>query len=232
MPTISFIQPKGGAGKSTSALLLATELAKATSVAVIDADPNLPIVNWQKRGGGATNLRIIQAERDRSIFELIEETETQAAFVIVDTEGVADLRAAHAIAGSDLVIIPSQGSALDQDNAAKAIKLIKDQERPLRRTIPHVVLFVRVSPAIHSRGMKAAESQLAEHGIEVFETRLIEREAFKAIFSFNKTLETLRDDDVSGLRKARDNAKAYTAEVVKRLKALQNRSGDPTERVA
>ena len=28
MPTISFIQPKGGAGKSTSALMLAAELAE------------------------------------------------------------------------------------------------------------------------------------------------------------------------------------------------------------
>jgi Mrp family chromosome partitioning ATPase len=28
VPTISFIQPKGGAGKSTSALILALELAK------------------------------------------------------------------------------------------------------------------------------------------------------------------------------------------------------------
>jgi chromosome partitioning protein len=40
MPTISFIQPKGGAGKSTSALILAAELAKGAQVIVIDADPN------------------------------------------------------------------------------------------------------------------------------------------------------------------------------------------------
>jgi cellulose biosynthesis protein BcsQ len=119
MPTISFIQPKGGVGKSTAALLLATELAKATTVAVIDADPNAPIVNWQRRGGTA-NLSVVAADPERSLFELIEALETQAAFVIVDTEGVADLRAAHAMAGSDLVLIPSQGSALDQDSAAKA----------------------------------------------------------------------------------------------------------------
>jgi len=221
MPTISFIQPKGGVGKSTAALLLATELAKAATVAVIDADPNAPIVHWQRRGGGMTNLSIAPADPERSIFERIEEMETQAAFVIVDTEGVADLRAAHAMAGSDLVLIPSQGSALDQDGAAKALKLIKDQERPLRRAIPHAILFMRVSPAIYSRGMKAAERQLSDHGVEVLETRLVEREAFKAIFSFNKTLDELRDADVSGLRKARENARAYRAEVVERLKALQ-----------
>jgi len=141
MPTIAFIQPKGGTGKSTAALLLATELAKAATVAVIDADPNVPIVHWQRRGGGTANLSVVPADPERSIFDLIEEVETQAAFVVVDTEGVADLRAAHAMAGSDLVLIPSQGSALDQDSAAKALKLIKDQERPLRRAIPHAVLW-------------------------------------------------------------------------------------------
>ena len=44
VPTISFIQPKGGAGKSTSALVLALELAKGASTAIIDADPNAPIL--------------------------------------------------------------------------------------------------------------------------------------------------------------------------------------------
>ena len=135
-------------------------------------------------------------------------------------EGVADLRAAHAISASDLVIVPSQGSALEQDNAARAIKLIRDQERPMRRIIPHAVLLTRVSAAIQSRGLKAAEYQLVEHGVEVFETRLIEREAFKALFSFSTTLDDLGPEDVSGLERAWDNAIAFTAEVVQRLKAL------------
>jgi hypothetical protein len=96
----------------------------------------------------------------------------------------------------------------------------KDQERPMRRTIPHAVLLTRVSAAIQSRGLKAAEHQLVEHRVDVFETRLIEREAFKALFSFNTTLDELGPEDVSGLERARDNAVAFTAEVVQRLKAL------------
>ncbi len=40
MPVISFANPKGGAGKTTSALLLATELAaRGAAVTIIDADP-------------------------------------------------------------------------------------------------------------------------------------------------------------------------------------------------
>ena len=223
MPTISFIQPKGGAGKSTSALILALEIAKGAPTTLIDADPNAPLIKWQERGGRADNLTVIQAERGNSLFELIENHETRSAFVIVDTEGIADLRAAHAISASDLVIVPSQGTALDQDNAARAIKLIRDQERPMRRAIPHVVLLTRTSPAIESRGMKAAKHQLTENGIEAFETHLIEREAFKAIFSFNRTLDELSPEDVSGLVRARENAHAFTAEVIEKLKQLVKR---------
>jgi chromosome partitioning protein len=220
MPTISFIQPKGGAGKSTSALILAAELAKGAQVIVIDADPNAPIAKWTSRGKGAGNLEIIQAGKDDSIFDLIEDAERKAAFVIVDTEGVADLRAAHTMSASDFVVVPSQGSALDQDNAARAIKLIKDQERHIGRKIPHAVLFTRVNAAIRSRGMATAEKQLAEHGIDVFETRIIEREAFKAMFSFNTTLDNLNPAEVSGIDKAKTNARAFAREAITRLKSF------------
>jgi chromosome partitioning protein len=221
MPTIAFIQPKGGAGKSTSALILAAELAKSAQVIVIDADPNAPIAKWASRGRGMSNLDVIQAGREDSIFDLIEDAETKASFVIIDTEGVADLRAAHAMSASDFVIVPSQGSALDQDNAARAIRLIKDQERHIRRSIPHAVLFTRVSAAIRSRGMAAAEKQLADHSVDVFQTRIVEREAFKALFSFNATLADLDPAQVSGVDKARENANAYAREVIRRLKASE-----------
>jgi chromosome partitioning protein len=222
MPTISFVQPKGGAGKSTSALILATELAKGAQVITIDADPNAPIAKWDSRGKGpAANLEIIRAGKDDSILELIEDAERKATFVIVDTEGVADLRAAHAISASDFIVVPSQGSALDQDNAANAIKLIKDEERHIGRKIPHAVLFTRVNPAIRSRGMATAEKQLTGRGIDMFETRIIEREAFRAMFSFNTTLDNLNPKEVSGIDKAKTNARAFAREVITRLKSLE-----------
>ena len=233
MPTISFIQPKGGAGKSTAALILAVELANGASVTVIDGDPNAPIAKWHERGGTKDRLEVVRADKEESLFDLSEKAEEKSAFVIIDTEGVADLRAAHAISASDFVIVPSQGSALDQDNAAKAIKLIKEQEKTTRRKIPYAVLLTRVSAAIRSRGMKAAESQLRDHGIDVFDTAIIEREAFRAIFSFNTTLENLDPKEVSGADKASFNAQTFTSEVIRRLKALQEgQAAKPSEKVA
>jgi chromosome partitioning protein len=112
---ITFAQPKGGAGKTTAALDLAVELSKVWTVTAIDSDPNTPIAKWAERGGGSPNLRVVRVGRDDSIIELIEQAEEKSDFVIVDTEGVADLRVAQAISISDFVVIPSQGSPLDQE---------------------------------------------------------------------------------------------------------------------
>ena len=44
MPVIVFASPKGGAGKSTSAVVLACEVARSGGgVVIIDADPNRPV---------------------------------------------------------------------------------------------------------------------------------------------------------------------------------------------
>ena len=43
--------PKGGAGKSTCAVLLATEFARmGASVTILDCDPNKSLTRWASRG--------------------------------------------------------------------------------------------------------------------------------------------------------------------------------------
>ena len=60
MPTIVFASPKGGAGKSTSAVLLGAELArKGAAVTIIDADPNKPLSQWARRPGCPPNLTVL-----------------------------------------------------------------------------------------------------------------------------------------------------------------------------
>lgn len=52
MPTISFANPKGGIGKTTAALLRASELAEAKAgVTIIDADPEKWNSQWAKLPG-------------------------------------------------------------------------------------------------------------------------------------------------------------------------------------
>lgn len=225
MSVISLSSPKGGAGKTTAAVILASELAeRGATVTIIDADPNKNVVDWSKLEAVPPTLSVVGEVSEETIVDAIEEAAAKSAFVIVDLEGTASLMASYAISLSDFVIIPVQGSQLDAKQAARQIKLIKAQERIAGRAIPFAVLFTRTNPAIVPKTQRHIQERFAELEIPVMETPLYDREAFRAIFSFGGTLAGLADKGVSNLQTARANALEYASEVVNRLRA-GNQSG-------
>lgn len=229
MPTLAFANPKGGAGKSTAALILATELAQAGfSVTVIDADPNKAISDWARLDGKPDRLNVISNADEDSIIEEIEKASETANFIIVDLEGTASKLVAYAISRTDLVIIPCQGSPLDARHAGRAIALVKQQERAFRLNIAHSVLLTRTSAAIVTKTLRNVEEGLGRHDIDMFSTQLIERDAFKAIFDFGGTLEDLPAAHCApaSRQKAISNAKSYAAEVITKLKEIAAQRGD------
>jgi chromosome partitioning protein len=218
MPTISFASSKGGAGKSTSAVLLATELAqRGASVTIIDADPNQPVLRWSKKPGKPETLTVIAGVTEETLMDTIDKAARKTAFVIVDLEGTASVMVAHAMTRSDLVIIPTKGSELDAIEAAKVIQFIGRQERAYNRKIPFAVLFTQTNPAVRPRTLKSLEADLINQGIPVLAAALHDRDAFRAIFSFGGTLSALNPDLVGNIPGAVRNARELTAEVVTML---------------
>ncbi len=219
MPTIAFANPKGGAGKTTAALLLASELAaKGAKVTIIDADPEKWISQWGALAGRPNNILIIGNATEDTIVDQIDEASRNSQFVVVDLEGTASLMVANTIGMSDLVIIPTQGSAMDAKGGAKTIRLIRNQERMARRRIAHSVLLTRTSAAVTSRSLRNVQEQLAKSGVDVFITPIVERAAFRDIFDFGGTLASLDPRNVSNLEKARENAREFVGEVIAKLR--------------
>jgi chromosome partitioning protein len=219
MPVIAFSSPKGGAGKTTAATLLATVLAeRGANVAVVDADPNKNVVDWARLPGKPANLSVTGEVGEETIVDTIEEAAGRAAFVIVDLEGAANLLVSYAISLADFVVIPVQGSQLDAKQAARQIKLIASQERISGRSIPYAILLTRVSPAIQPKTQRHIEDRFRELAVPVLKTRLYDREAFRAIFSFGGSVAGLADKGVSNLKAAIDNADEFAAELVERLR--------------
>ena len=222
MPVIAFANPKGGSGKTTSALLLASELAgRGASVAMIDADPERWISQWGALPGRPANVSIVSDVTEDSIVDQIEVAAAEAQFVVIDLEGTASLMVANAIGMADLVIIPTQGSSMDAKGAAKTIRLIRNQARMARREIAHAVLLTRTSAAVASRAIRNVRDQLNQAGIPVFETSIIERAAYRDILDYGGLLADLDRTQVSNVDKAVENARAFAAEVVSRLKAAK-----------
>jgi len=223
MPVIAFANPKGGAGKTTSALLLASELAgRGASVAIVDADPEKWLSQWGALPGRPASITIISDVTEDSIVDQIEAAAAAAQFVVVDLEGTASLMVANAIGMSDLVIIPSQGASMDAKGAAKTIRLIRNQARMARREIAHAVLLTRTSAAVASRSLRNVRAQLEQAGIPVLETSIVERAAYRDILDYGGLLADLDPAQVSNVERAVENARAFAVEVVARLKAAQN----------
>ncbi|MBJ9920505.1 MULTISPECIES: ParA family protein [Burkholderia] len=218
MPVIVFVSPKGGVGKTTSALVLADQLARSADVAVIDADPNKPIAMWAAGGTKPDRMTIISDADEENIIDKIEAAATQAPFVIVDLEGTAAKIVILAVSQADLIVIPMQGSQLDASQASRALKVVQQQEKMSRRKVPYGVLLTRTSPIIRTRTMKHISSTFAEAGIALFNTELNEREAFKAMFSFAQPLAELDPNEVSNLDKAITNAEEFADEVITKLR--------------
>ncbi len=222
MPVIAFANPKGGAGKTTSALLLATELsARGAQVVIIDADPERWISQWGSLPGKPESVSVVSDVGEDNIMDKIEEAAANAQFVVVDLEGTASLMVAHAIAMADLVVIPTQGASMDAKGAAKTIRLIRNQARTARRAIPHAVLLTRTSAAMASRSLKNVREQMDQAGIEVFATSIVERAAYRDILDYGGLLADLDPALVNNLEKAVRNAREFAAEVVAKLKATQ-----------
>lgn len=225
MPVIAMVSPKGGAGKSTSAVILATQLAEELgeegSVAIIDADPNKPVSQWAQRPGKPKNLVVLADVSEKTIIDEIDNAAAQVTFTVVDLEGTASMMVAYAISRADLVIVPTQGSQLDSAEAGKAIRLIRQQEKAFKRQIPYAVLYTRTSAAIRPRTLRHIQEAFRRHGIYAYQTQLHEREAFRALFSFGGTLSSLPPKDVANLGSAVLNARAFATETINMLRAIQ-----------
>jgi len=229
MPTIAFVSPKGGAGKTTSALLLSTALAKLYDVTVIDADPNHPIQTWAAGGNTPPRLSIVSDANEDTIIERIEEAASTTPFVVVDLEGTASKIVIYAISQADFVIIPTQGSQLDANEASRAIRVLIQSEKMTGRAKPYGVLLTRTSTLIRTRGLAHIQKGLIGAGIPVLETELHERDAFKAIFAFQQTLDGLSPAEVPNLDKAKTNVEEFARELLVRLAEEQGGGEEVSE---
>lgn len=221
MPTVAFVSPKGGVGKTTSALLIACELTAHYDVTVIDADPNRPIQDWATGGNQPKRMTIVSDADENNILDKIEDAASETDFVLVDLEGSAAKIVILAVSQADFVIIPMQGSDLDAKQGARAIAVINQHERMTKRKMPYSVLMTRTSPLIRDRNTAHVINSVQAHKIPIFEAQLNERQAFKSIISRQQTLAGLTEQDAPNLENAKLNVLEVTAELLAKLKTIE-----------
>jgi chromosome partitioning protein len=114
----------------------------------------------------------------------------------------------------DLVITPLAGSQLDLWEAIKAAEVVRAFGGRATRAMPHRALLTRVPSAIKPRMLRNVVDQLRDHGVRLLPTPLLEKEAFRALFSFGGGFGALETNGVWGAAAARQNTAAYAGDVV------------------
>lgn len=215
MPTIAIASPKGGAGKSTTAVILATELAHAgVKVTLLDCDPNRSVSIWAARGKTPERITVVADITESTIIKTIKENDRDGQVVVVDLEGIASRLMSRAISQADLVITPMRATTLDATVGARTIALIQEEEEALGRPIPLAIVFT-MTKAIRSKQHSGIGASLRGQGIDIIEPDLLERSAFSSLFEFGGDLYSMPPQ--GNMDAARQNASKFAKATLQRL---------------
>lgn len=214
MPVITFANTKGGAGKTTMALVTAGELARrGFRVAMLDADPQQWVSRWMTRMGKLPKFSIVANIDAENIEQTIKDLKKRSDYVVVDLPcGVTPLLA-KGLGLSDHVFVPVQGCALDAAGGAQVLDILKKLKSECDIHIAHSVALTRVSSIITTRALLAVKGMLAQQGVHVLATPLIERAAYRDMFDAGTLIDALDPEAVSNLAKAQDNARLLVDEI-------------------
>lgn len=127
MRVIALLNEKGGAGKSTLSINLATALHRqGHRVVLIDADPQGTARDWRDASPTEIDLPAVIA-LDRPELLLSSLKTLSADFLVIDTPAKAERMSANVVRVADTVLIPVQPSAADVWASAATVKLIQSK---------------------------------------------------------------------------------------------------------
>ena len=247
MPNITLANIKGGSGKTTATQILGSELyAAGAKVCILEGDQNRPHARWASRHGfpvidgpktpvasareaisaiesavGDDRFLVITTDGDdSSVLDWIEAASGWAQFVLSDPEGSPNQWMTQVVSQADLVLIPFAPTTLDVDQVQQTIRHIRSTERMANKRIEYRVLLTRANAgAVRTRDEREIRESIERNGIPMMGVALADRPAFRGVFKHNVLLAELTADQAGGLSQARENARAYAAEVLEHLRA-------------
>ena len=175
MRTICLLAQKGGTGKTTLCLHLATlasELGRNT--AIIDIDPQASASAWKRRRQQDTPEVVRHHARDLS--SVLADLEQQhKELVFLDTAPHSSHDAATAAGLADLVLIVSRPAILDLEAIGESVKIVKQQGN-------QSAIVLNACPPPHSGGettiVREAREALCVYDLPVSPVSISQRAAF------------------------------------------------------
>ncbi|WP_339644384.1 AAA family ATPase [Jannaschia helgolandensis] len=186
MKTVAIISQKGGAGKTTLALHLATSSAlQGRNTAIIDLDPQASAANWSDRRVADVPV-VLSAHASRLNHEISRVKDMEGDLLIIDTAPHSDSAALEAAKAADLILVPCRPAILDIEAISNTLNLVKTTGKPI------FVVMNAVAPQ-GSEATEAAEA-IAELGVGICPVQLRQRVAFSRALISGQSAEEFEPD--------------------------------------
>lgn len=224
---IALASPKGGAGKTMAAILLACEAARnANRVLIIDADPQASASKWfEKSKGGGARLENIQCEIITDRIALVARLKTIRSFdvVFIDIQGTAEAAMTGALNFADLVVIPTRAHPADCRQAILMGQYVASMGGH-DRSIPYGVLLNAVDVIeANSASARAARNMLRLADMPVFATELYNRVTFKNVAATGSLFEI--EAPSTAMKTAQQNVVDLMNEIIGRIEGSGSDGG-------
>lgn len=192
---ISFLNQKGGVGKTTLSINVATALAKnKQKVLLIDADPQNSSMDWAASRKRESLFTVVGINKPIIHTEVRKLSKDYDHIVIDGPPRIYDV-ARSAIVASDVVIIPVQPSPYDIWAADEVVKLIKEVSEPLEGIKVIKSAFVinrKITNTAIGRDVIAA---LEPYNIDILDTHICQRVAYAESATSGMSVIELTDKD-------------------------------------
>lgn len=182
MITVCFISQKGGVGKTTLAIHLATAMqAAGQQTIVIDLDPQASAAEW--KDSRADDRPYVIAVPPSRLAKTLETARTNGAEVaILDTAPHSEGTALEAARASNLILVPCQPSIMDLRAMRKTADILNYLKKPTYAVLNEVSAQGTVAE-------EAAKAITAQFGIPVAPVRMGQRVAFNRCLLMGQTAQ-------------------------------------------
>jgi chromosome partitioning protein len=173
---IALVGNKGGAGKTTLAINIATVLAHSAKTALFDADPQGSSLQWRAIAEDADAVPVINAIGD--VRETISRRGEEFDHIFIDCPPSVDaVQTLEALRLSDLALIPVQPSPLDLW-ATVHIDHAIEQTRQINPGLAALLVINQLEP--RTRLSRLVRLGVAELGLPAAETAIRRRAIYRA----------------------------------------------------